>query len=574
MSELQEGAARPLGESTPIYQTPAPAKTEPLPACFAAAALVSYLPAWFYVKKVLFVNAFADWGAPAFALMYILCVEAFAHAVHRNAAPQAPQASKETPFWALGWLALSFSMWAYGWQGGGLAVWQILAWHCFAIWYTLARCGMLAAGHSGVLSFLDALAGLFTVPWPGMALRVKALWQGWQRRRARAGRQSTPEAKKHRLTVLASAALALALCAWAWGQLAAADENFAALGERLLGWWSWPDWRWLPDELAYIIVSLPVGAWLFGLVGGCLRREQPPLAAGAFWQRLAPRQNLPALTVHWVLGALCAVYALFFAVQAAGFAAAALPGGVLQLTAPAASDFAVAGFWQLCRVLLLDFALLAALRFFGPALRQKRSVRALAAVFCGFGIAFALLAAVKLGVYIRLYALTPRRAVSGWFVGVLLFWAVLALLWVLGVKVPFGPARLSVYGFVLAFLLLSGLNMKGLVVRVDVALYNAGQTNALDAGALAGCVGTEYAAGLPGEQARYAAWLQASGWFTGRSSDEIWRLYDSGTALTDTGRKEWGIPDDCTYTVAVSPGCTLTFTFADGICTGSTLTEA
>lgn len=568
MSELQEGGTRPPRESAPIYALPQETpKPRPLPACFAAAALVSYLPAYFYVKKVLFINAFADWGAPVFALLYILCVEAFAYVMHRDA-------SKETPLWALGWLALSFAMWAYGWQGGGLAVWQMLAWHLFAVWYTLARCGMLAAGHSGSLSFLDALAGLFTVPWPGMTLRVKALWQGRQRRRERrAGQAKTPEERKRRRTVLASAALALALCLWAWSQLAAADANFAALGERLLGWLRWPDWRWLPDELSYIVLSIPVGAWLFGLVGGCLRRQELPLAATAFWQKLKPAQTLPALTVHWVLGSLCAVYALFFAVQAGSFAAAALPGGVLHLTAPAASDFAVGGFWQLCRVLLLDFALLAALRFFGPALLQKRSVKALAAVFCGFGIAFALLAAVKLGVYIRLYALTPRRAVSAWFVCVLLFWAVLALLWVLGVKIPFGPARLGIYGFVLAFLLLSALNVKGLVVRVDVALYNAGQANALDAGALAQCVGVEYSAGIPGEQAQYAALLQQSGWFTGRSSDEIWRLYDSGTALTPTGRKEWGIPGDCTYTVAVSPGCTLEFTFKDGICTGSTLAQ-
>ena len=102
MSELQEGGSRPLRESAPVYQAPAPAKAEPLPACFAAAALVSYLPAYFYVKEVLFVNAFASWGAPAFALAFILCVEVFARAVHRSAC-------KEAPFWALGWLALSFS---------------------------------------------------------------------------------------------------------------------------------------------------------------------------------------------------------------------------------------------------------------------------------------------------------------------------------------------------------------------------------------------------------------------------------------------------------------------------------
>lgn len=97
--------------------------------------------------------------------------------------------------------------------------------------------------------------------------------------------------------------------------------------------------------------------------------------------------------------ALCGVYALFFAVQAGEWLAAA----PLGLDAPDTAAFAVNGFWELLKILLLDFSVLAGIQFFGRAPLPK----ALAAVFCGFGVAFAALAAGKLAVYVTLCALTP-----------------------------------------------------------------------------------------------------------------------------------------------------------------------
>ena len=67
------------------------------------------------------------------------------------------------------------------------------------------------------------------------------------------------------------------------------------------------------------------------------------------------------------------------------------------------------GFWELLKILLLNFAVLAGIQFFGRAPLPK----ALAAVFCGFGVAFAALAAGKLAVYVTLCALTPRAVHGG-----------------------------------------------------------------------------------------------------------------------------------------------------------------
>lgn len=565
MSTEKEGGSRPLCESTPVspaaaplYAAPQPApKAAPLPRAFAAAALVSYLPAWLYVRGLWYVNDFYGWGIVVFPVVFLLCVEGLARAMRRPAA-------KETPLWAGGWLTLSLCLWLYGEQGG-LGLWPALAWHLFAIWYVLARCGMLAAGHSGSLSFLDALAGMFTIPWPGMTLRVRALWQGVGERLQN---RTSPQKRPRAAMAAGSAALALVLCAFAWGQLAAADENFAAIGGDVWRWLRGFEIPFLAENFACFLLSLPVGAWLFGLVAGSLRRQQPPCPAARFWQRLAPLQRLPRFTACLVLGALCAVYALFFGVEALSFAAAALPSGVLRLTAPSASRFAVSGFWELCRVLLLNFAVLAGVRFFGPELRKERLVKALAVLFSAFGIAFALLAGTKLGVYIHLYALTPRRVVSGWFLAVLTLWAVLSLLWALGVRVPFGHVRLGLYAFVLSFLLLNAADINYQVMRYNVTCYRAGQTDALDVGVLRECRVGDYfrsEAGVLDRQAQYARWLDELDWFTGRTDAEMWPVYDYQEHSTAAGA--W------VRICHPAPGLTLTLTFEGGVCTGSTLTE-
>lgn len=560
----KEGGTRPLCESAPVLPPqaapvysalPAPAPA-PLPAAFVWAALWSYLPAWLYVRYILFAGTWPGWGMPLFTALHIAAVDILAGTMRRKG-------SRESVFWAVCWAVLGVGMAVYGAQPGGLGLWQMLAWHAFAVWYTLARCGMLAAGQSGILLWLDGIAGFFTLPFGNFFLRVRALWQGARglvRRRAKGG----PGAKKRAAVVLGSAALALVLCAVAWGQLCAADENFARLGGALFAWPRW-DFGWdIVEWLFYFVPSLPVGAWLYGLAAGGLKREAAPVTAQKFYAWLAPLQKLPPLTVYLTLGALCGVYALFFGVQAYTFGSTALAAGTLALTGAQASRFAVNGFWELCRVLLLNFAVLGGIRFLGPQLRQRRPVKALCAVYCVFGLGFAALAAAKLGAYVRLYGYTPRRVISGWFLCVLGVWALLALLWVLGVRVPFGHARLGVYVFAAAFVALAAVNMRQRIVRADIGRWASGTDAALATDALAACgVGTAgWGTAADGEQALYARWLLEAGWFDGRTPQEIGALYylapaeDGGTWVADA---------------PLQGDTVLRLTFTDGLCTAAAL---
>ena len=302
-------------------------------------AVLMYPLAYFYLRGVMFPQSYPDWGMPVFAALFIVYVDCAARAAHRTAA-------KETPLWAVCWMALAAAYPLYGYQPGPLGDWQWPAWHLFAVWYVLARCGMLAQGQSGSLAPLDALAGFVLLPFGNFFLRARTVFAA-----LRTHLQDRTGTRKV-LHLIVTAAVTLALCGVAWGLLAAADANFAALGQQVSDWWSrlLNNVRFI-DQLMYILLSLPVGAWLYGLVGGSLRRKAPPTTAQQCAAVLENCRIVPRTTAVAAVMALCGVYALFFAVQAGEWLAAA----PLGLDAPDTAAFAVNGFWELLKILLLNF---------------------------------------------------------------------------------------------------------------------------------------------------------------------------------------------------------------------------
>ena len=116
----QEGEIRPLYSSVPKNQ------------CFWPWAVVgSYPLAYFYLRCILFgeVGRYRGWAMTAFAVVFLLAVEAAARVCRRTAA-------RETPLWAACWLALSVTLAVPG-HFYFLGLVQELAWHLLAIWCVL-----------------------------------------------------------------------------------------------------------------------------------------------------------------------------------------------------------------------------------------------------------------------------------------------------------------------------------------------------------------------------------------------------------------------------------------------------
>ena len=215
------------------------------------------------------------------------------------------------------------------------------------------------------------------------------------------------------------------------------------------------------------------------------------------------------------------------------------------------------GFWELLRILLLDFCVLAAVRFLG----RRPLPKTLAALFCLYGIAFALLAGAKLAVYIHLFGYTPRRVVAGWFLGVLAVWAVLLLVRVFR-SIP--AARMGLAVLAVTFVLLSCVDMKSRIVRANLDRYAAGVDADLDLDVLQDCGLNYWTRGR--EQAdvvTYTRWLLDAGWFENRSIRDLQELYDvDGPGLGETRR------------VQLDGNWLLTMTFDDRwCCTAASLTQ-
>lgn len=461
----KEGVGRPLYSSAPKNL---PAVPQPLPGgrvLWGLAALVSYPLAWYYTKYVFMGNS-RSIGYLVFPVLFMAAVELFSRALGRKG-------SRETWFWGACWLAQGLAIHLYASHTDVMRTWQPMVWHMTAVYFVLCRTGMQAAGKANAMVVLDGLTGVFVLPWTGFFLRLRALWEafrGWAQRRA---------ASRRRIwEVLAGVVLALLLVWVAAGQLAAADEAFGNLVDGLLR----PlQWNWDMYDTVALALSIPVGMWLFGLVGGGLRRQTPPLTEEGFYRALGQAPRLPHLTANLAVGALCAVYALFFGVQCGEFAAAL--GAPVPLEAVEASQFAVSGFWELCRVLVLDFAVLAALHFLSPAPVDRPGRRRwLLTLFCAFGLGFVGLAAAKLGVYIRLWGLTPRRITSAWCLAVLGLAAVLVLLR-LWRKLP--AVRIWVLAAMVSFCVLCGTNIEKVSIRDHLNRVQAGAE--LDWGLLSDC---------------------------------------------------------------------------------------
>ena len=399
------GAAAPQSPSQNGRSSPRFSATVPQ----LLAALASYGVGYLYLQLF-----FQDWyrgpGLAVFAAVFCLWVEGFC-CVARRPAP------KESWLW-LGILAV-LCLAACLYPTGLTFTACLLAAHGAAAYWALVRTGMLAEGRTGPLLPLDLVSAFVVLPFGQFFLRLRTLLAGIGQLRPRRGG----------LRRVGLVLLTLAVMLPVWGMaihlLSQADAGFALLTRDLTDWAA----RLLPQPDAFtlvlLVLSLPVGAWLYGLVGGALRRTVPPVNGQAVRTGAEALRAAPCPAVVAALAGTCLLYLLFFAVQAGylfGAFTGRLPAGLT------AANYARQGFFELCQVCALNFALLAgAAKLSRAPLRTRPLLRGLATLLCAETFLFGLVAAAKLGIYIRRFGLTERRLFSAWAILMLLLAAVLAL---------------------------------------------------------------------------------------------------------------------------------------------------
>ena len=314
----------------------------------------------------------------------------------------------ESPLWlgclltvaaAMGFDRLNAAGWALGW----------LAFHGFAVVWALARTGQLTGGRTGPAFVPDVLRGIGR-GFAGLAAWPRDVWAFF------AGLPRRPRRKSgHTVPALLCIGAALVRLMLAAKQLARADDLFADQLQQLVE--SLIFWKELSVEPAVVfslIFMFPVGAFFYGMTvaGHRALDEHPRPAVSVYAEALAPARQVPVGLLCGVLAAFAVLYFAFFGVQSGYFLGAftgKLPEGFTV------ANYARQGFFELCRVVLLNFILLAAAEIFAlKPLHGCRPLQGASAVILIQSILLWGTAASKLGLYISVFGFTAKRLLAAW----------------------------------------------------------------------------------------------------------------------------------------------------------------
>lgn len=293
----------------------------------------------------------------------------------------------------------------------------MLLYHAYVVYWLLARSGRLMEGKSGRFLPLDVCHGFFAFPLSHLFLRIQVLFY----REEKGG-----EKKKTVWPAVGAVALAAVLFYGAARLLGEADGEFHALTKDLLDWITLPK---LPEYGTRLLLSLPVGAYLFGLVLGTAREKPQALRerAGRITAGAEKLRRVPPAVWNMLLGAFCLLYLLFFVIQGSYLF------GAFTRTLPESftvSFYARRGFFELCWVMALNFLLLGAVTVSSrtPA-GQSKSTKIMCTALLGESFLLAVTAFSKLALYISCFGFTPLRLESSWLVCVLAAGCAAAMVW-------------------------------------------------------------------------------------------------------------------------------------------------
>ena len=329
--------------------------------------------------------------------------------------------------------ALALSIWGLHQQ---LEIFQLLTIHISFAFYILARTGWLSQGRLGIMVWFDTIQAFCILPFKNFLAGITVLTKTSKTAEAMDAKPS-PKRMQQIMILAASLLVSGFLVFFVWSQLSQVSESFAAFFSNSAAFiencltllFSGLDMASITLRLC---LALPVSLYLYGLIAGSLLgKKRKKFNYQSFQDKLEPMRVVPSFAAYIIIGSLCLTYALFFLTGLGELGSLLSEGTAVQSISPQnASNIAVAGFWQLVRVSLLNFAVLGGFYLLAKKpLWDQKGTRLASTILFIFASLLALLAGWKLfGIYIYLYGPTPLRLISAWFILVLLVWCLLTLI--------------------------------------------------------------------------------------------------------------------------------------------------
>lgn len=374
-----------------------------------AFALGFYLIGYLYVRLVLFADRPIGWTLPLFAALYAATALSYLYALGRRPAK-----------WSWFWLAVLLGV-ALGrglYDNRSLLGFDLAAVHLAALYWTLSAGGATIRPETSNLLPLDLINAAIVAPFGNLWVQLRCLFGGWHLKRGD---------KRQVLPVLGGVgALALVL-AMVVPLLCQADAGFARVVAAIGGLFRF---QWDFSQAIMLLLAAPVGAYLFGLSYGALRRRHTDHIREEHLSQVGEEFRVaPNLTLGIVLGGVCVVYVLFLAVQAESLFSAFF--GRLTGT-DSYSAFAREGFFQLCWVAAINGALLLVANLTAAQPRpENKLLRVCNVVLAALTLLILACAARKMLLYIQAGGLTPKRVLTMAFMAMLavLFTGVIVYQW-------------------------------------------------------------------------------------------------------------------------------------------------
>lgn len=342
-------------------------------------AIATYIFGHFYASLLVIYFAFAK-----LAVFYIVIVEASAYFIHK-------ERTKESILWAT---FLLFQGILLGFDRS-FEFEKLAFLHATVIYYTLCRFQRLSLPNTSETILLDFFQGWIIQPFSHIFARMIHVIKYIL----------THIRSKQIKTILFSIIILIPLVLFALGQLSAIDQNFSALTNSLF--------RFIFHELISmnfyrIIWSIPVGAYLFGLISSCILSEKPFISYDGCREFFLKKKVIPLISIRITTVVLLALYLAFFIFQLSD-----LPTVLAAPTAQSSCEYAVRGFWNFFRIMGLNIVLILALNFL---IRKEdtSNTKIDTYILLFTTICFNLLACLKLGLYFFTYGYTERRVIALW----------------------------------------------------------------------------------------------------------------------------------------------------------------
>lgn len=277
--------------------------------------------------------------------------------------------------------------------------------HLFAVYWILVRSDCLAEGKTSHLFAWDGFNGLILMPFRNFGLGAKTI-----------GKSISLGEKRSAKKIAASVgaiAIGLILFAIAMFFLKNSDANYEAFLDNLIIEFDFDFgsliWRLIGGSI--------VGSYLFGLVDGSLRNREKVYSNGEKINQSLMRLNkIPNGVWIGLIVLFSGFYVIYFALQGSYMIDA------FRMTLPEQftfAEYARKGFGDMCAVMIINFILL----WLSIRTSEKKSkpVMMFSLALVVESMIFALIASLKLLMYIEVYGFTPLRLRAAWLIVVLSF---------------------------------------------------------------------------------------------------------------------------------------------------------